>query len=99
MRYTVLLHHYLTGTYEAVVPAVPGCIGKGNTRDEALGQLRDTLSDRLKRTEITWLDVDFQKLGEERQNPWLATAGMFADDPTLEPMLREIYSFRESDQT
>jgi len=43
MQYTVLLHRYSDGNYEAVAPAVPGFTGKGNTRDESLIQLRDTL--------------------------------------------------------
>ncbi|HET8628353.1 MAG TPA: hypothetical protein VFL91_13080 [Thermomicrobiales bacterium] len=30
-------------------------------------------------------------------NPWLATAGCFADDDTLVPMLREIYAARDPD--
>ncbi len=99
MRYTVLLHHHSGGTYEAIAPAVPGCMGRGGTRNEALEQLRETLRDWLDRTEITSINVDIPKSrAANRQNPWLATAGMFADDPMLEPMLREIYSFRESEQ-
>ncbi|MDM8549809.1 hypothetical protein QUF72_07020 [Desulfobacterales bacterium HSG2] len=68
-------------------------MGKGNTRDEALERLRNTLRDRPDRTQITFVDVDFPKSEGNRQNPWLATAGMFADDPV--PMLREIYSLRD----
>ena len=92
MQYTVLLHSCPTGIYEALTPAVPGCVGKGGTRDEALEQLRNTLYDWLSRTEITSIDVDFPKSERDTQNPWITTAGMFADDPTLEPMVREIYS-------
>jgi len=75
--------------------SLTGFTGKGNTRDEALTQLRDTLRDWLGQTEITSIDVDLPKSEENRQNPWLATAGMFADDPTPEPMVREIYSLRD----
>lgn len=95
MRYTVLLHAHSGGIYEAFAPAVPGCTGKGNTRAEALTQLKNTLCDRLARTEITSIDADFPKSEGGIRNPWLATAGMFADDPMLEPMLREIYSLRD----
>jgi len=95
MRYTVLLHSYPTGGYEAVVPAVPGCMGKGDTRDEALSRLRRALRNWLDRTEITSIDVDFPKSKGDRQNPWLVTAGMFADDPMSERMLKEIYSLRD----
>ncbi len=40
MRYTVLLHRYSTGVYEAVAPAAPSCKGQGANRSEALKQLR-----------------------------------------------------------
>ncbi|RLC20795.1 MAG: hypothetical protein DRI57_03975 [Deltaproteobacteria bacterium] len=95
MQYTVLLHSYSNGNYEAVAPAVPGCTGKGNTRDEALAQLGNTCRNCLSGTEITSIDVEFPKSEGDRQNPWLATAGMLADDPMPEPMiLRETYSLR-----
>jgi hypothetical protein len=32
------------------------------------------------------------------QNPWLDTAGVFADDPTLEPLLRAIYAERDAER-
>ncbi len=93
MRYTVLLHHYPTGIYEAFAPAVPACVGKGKTRSEALAQLRNILQDWLSETEITEIELT----ESECHNPWLATAGMFRDDPMLEPMLNEIYSLRDID--
>jgi len=34
----------------------------------------------------------------ELDNPWLATAGMFADDPDLLPMLAEIYAERDAEK-
>ncbi|HEX5501993.1 MAG TPA: hypothetical protein VFW96_05190 [Thermomicrobiales bacterium] len=36
-------------------------------------------------------------MASPESNPWLATAGCFADDDTLEPMLREIYAARDAD--
>ncbi len=98
MRYTVLLHCHSSGIYEALAPAVPGCTGTGNTRNEALAHLESALRDRLERTEVTSIDIDFPKTEGKRQNPWLATAGIFADDPQLEHILKEIYSLRKSDR-
>jgi len=38
-------------------------------------------------------------MDERREaNPWLATAGSFADDPALEPMLSEIYAARAAER-
>jgi len=96
MQYTVLLHRYSTGVYEAVIPAVPGCAGKGKTRSEALNQLKNTLQDWLHTTEITTIEVDSSQSEQPpKLNPWLATAGMFEADPMLESMLKEIYALRE----
>jgi predicted RNase H-like HicB family nuclease len=57
MHYTVLLHRDPTGVYEAMIPAVPGCTGKGKTRHEALDALKHLLQDWLTTTEITTIDI------------------------------------------
>ena len=99
MRYTVLLRRRPLGTYVAVAPAVPGCAGEGETREEALSRLKSTLEDWLTETEITTIELAAPEPGDGRTlNPWLMTAGMFADDPALEPMLREIYAAREAER-
>lgn len=38
-----------------------------------------------------------QHIGMLATNPWLATAGIFADDPALLPMLDEIYRNRDTE--
>lgn len=35
---------------------------------------------------------------DSAENPWTALAGIFADDPTLMPMLDEIYAARDADR-
>jgi hypothetical protein len=35
---------------------------------------------------------------ESEAIPWLQTAGMFADDPLLTPMVEEIYAGREAER-
>ncbi len=96
MQYTVLLHSYPTGNYEAFAP-VPACVGKGRTRTEALAQLKNMLQEWMDRTEITEIDVELPGSEYDRSNPWLETAGIFKDDPVLETMLSEIYSLRDAD--
>jgi predicted RNase H-like HicB family nuclease len=107
MRYMVLLRRRPLGTYVAMAPAVPGCAGEGGTRDEALNRLKTALEDWLVETEITMIDVAMPEPGDGRRwhpepveglNPWLMTAGLFADDPALEPMLQEIYAAREAER-
>jgi antitoxin HicB len=41
MRYTVVLKQEPDGGYVAIVPALPGCVSQGDTRDEALGSIRE----------------------------------------------------------
>lgn len=99
MRYTVLIRRRSAGTYVALAPGVPGCKGEGKTRDEALSRLKASLENWLAETEVTTIEVAMPKPGNGRRlNPWLLTAGIFVDDPALEPMLQEIYAAREAER-
>ena len=92
MRYTVILRENSPGEYVAIAPAIPDCRAEGRTRHETLDRLRFAIADWLEKTEITSGEVPYQQTASAVEiNPWLATAGIFADDPTLELMLREIY--------
>ncbi len=41
MRYTVILEKEADGGYVAVIPALPGCVSQGDTRDEVLANIRE----------------------------------------------------------
>jgi predicted RNase H-like HicB family nuclease len=43
MRYTVVLEHEEDGGYVASVPALPGCVSEGDTREEALTNIREAI--------------------------------------------------------
>jgi len=99
MQYTVMVHKHPGGRYEAVAPALPGCKGGGRTREEALRQLKRVLEHWLVEAETTTIEVEFPVSTDGRKlNPWLATAGMFQNDPLLEPMLAEIYATRAAER-
>ena len=99
MRYTVLLREQPAGKYIAIAPAIPDCRGEGRTRNEALERLRLTLEDWLSRIEVTSVEVSTPLAHPEVQgNPWLATAGSFADDATLARMLHDIYAERSAER-
>lgn len=95
MRYTVILREHAAGRYIAMAPAVPDCRVEGRTRHEALERLRLNLEEWLKGTEVTSVEVSVSQ-GDQgaKRNPWLDTAGVFADDATLDPMLHTIYAER-----
>lgn len=95
MRYAILLQRRADGSFQASVPAMAGLTQVANTRDEVLTAIRQAIMAALETSEFVFVDVP-QTLQTE-QNPWLATAGLFADDPSLEPMLQDIYAARESE--
>lgn len=41
MRYTVILEREPDGGYVASVPALPGCVSQGDTRAEALANIKE----------------------------------------------------------
>ena len=56
MSYTVILQHESDGGFVATVPALPGCISQGDTRDEALANVREAIQVYIE---------DCMKAGEE----------------------------------
>jgi len=43
MRYTVILEQETDGGYVVSVPALPGCVSQGDTRAEALVNIREAI--------------------------------------------------------
>ena len=43
MKYRVIIERDEDGVYVAEVPALPGCISQGNTRTEALTNIREAI--------------------------------------------------------
>ncbi len=43
MRYTVVFEQEADGGYVVTVPALPGCISQGDTRQEALANIREAI--------------------------------------------------------
>ena len=44
MRYRVLIEQDEDGAFVAEVPVLPGCISEGNTREEAVKNIREAIS-------------------------------------------------------
>ena len=44
MKYRVLIEQDEDGVYVAEVPALPGCISQGQTRDEAVENIREAIA-------------------------------------------------------
>jgi predicted RNase H-like HicB family nuclease len=59
MRVKVIIHEdHEEGGFWAEVPAVPGCVSEGETRDEVLRNLREALEGVLLTTSGVWEPVE-----------------------------------------
>lgn len=65
------------------------------TRTEVLQLIQDALLEYVQHTEIVYVDIPTEGAAAPVTDHWVATAGIFADDPTLLPMLEEIYAARD----
>jgi len=95
MDYTVLLRPQRDRGYVATVPALPGCTGEGESREEALESVRTAIAQTMAQVEVVHVSVD--QPGEEavtRSDPWLALVGQFEDDSAFDPMMRDVYRRR-----
>ena len=43
MKYTVILEREADGGYVVSVPVLPGCVSQGDTREEALANIREAI--------------------------------------------------------
>ncbi len=92
MDYHILVEKHPANGFVAVVLGWPECSGAGDTKAEALAQVRATVAERLTRGEIVRLQI------EEPANagdPWEKMIGRFADDPQWDEVQEELRSIRE----
>ena len=94
MRYPVQIEQQ-NGHYHASVLAVPALTQTASTRAEVLRLIQEALLAYVKHTEIVYVEIPTSETSPAAADHWLATAGSFADDPTLLPMLEEIYAARD----
>ena len=92
-RYAVVIQEQADGQYQATVPLLPGVTRVGQTRAATLQAIREAIVAARAGIEVVYVDIEESAAPS---NPWLATAGLFADDPTLEPMLGDIYAERDA---
>jgi hypothetical protein len=65
---------------------------EGNSREDALQKLDRQVKAQLADGEITYLDLP---LTQQTENPWLAIAGKYADDPNWEEYVAAIEAVRQ----
>jgi predicted RNase H-like HicB family nuclease len=90
-NYSILIETPKSGVYHATAIGLPNCRAKGATRDIALQNIKQILTDKLNHSEIVTLKIDTQ----QPEHPWTQFAGMFQDDPQFEDMLKDIQTYRQ----
>ena len=92
-RYAVVIQEQADGQYQATVPLLPGVTRVGQTRAATLQAIREAIVAARAGIGVVYVDIEESAAPS---NPWLATAGLFADAPTLKPMLDDIYAERDA---
>jgi predicted RNase H-like HicB family nuclease len=90
-NYSILIETPKSGVYQATAIGLPDCRAKGATRDIALQNIKQILTDKLNHGEIVTLKIDIP----QPEHPWTQFAGMFQNDPQFEDMLQDIQTYRQ----
>ena len=92
MTFDVILLKKAENGYVARPVLWPDSVVHGATEQEALERVRALICDLLSRTQFVQVEVDIPE--HQVNNPWLAKAGMFADDPTWDGFLKAMADYR-----
>jgi len=94
MRYTVMLTKRQGNDIHAVIPGLPGCSVRAETKSEALQKIRETLRDLVSRSEIVQIEVPAEiESDNSDKTPW-KFFGAFKDDPGWGHIFDEIENHR-----
>jgi predicted RNase H-like HicB family nuclease len=64
MKLKVVLQPSDEGGYTAYVPSLPGCVREGDTRDEALANIREAIELYLEPVDDDWVPVQGAEITE-----------------------------------
>jgi hypothetical protein len=92
MEYTVLIQPK-RGGFTAMIPTLPECRAQGKTEQEALDKVRARAQEVL--TKSKFVTINLPENGRDADDPWLAMAGMWRDDPTWDEYQRLIKKYRK----
>jgi len=93
MEYTVLIQPKRSG-FTAMIPALPDCRANGKTEQEAIDKVRGKIQQLLAKNKIVMLNVPENGHNHE-EDPWMAMAGMWRDDPTWDEYQSLIKKYRK----
>ncbi|GIK55954.1 MAG: hypothetical protein HND44_14225 [Chloroflexi bacterium] len=92
MTFDVILQKRMNDGYTARPLLWPDSTVYGTTEQEALERVRALIRDLLEQTQFVQVDIETSET--QKDNPWIAKAGMFADDPTWDDFLQAMTDYR-----
>lgn len=92
MEYTVLIQPK-RGGFTATIPNLPECRAQGKTEQEALDKVRTRAQEVL--TKSKFVTINLPENGHNEDDPWLAMAGKWANDPTFDEFQKIVEKFRQ----
>ena len=93
MTFDVILLKQADNGYLARPVLWPDSSVQGATEQEALDRVQALIRDLLNRTRLVQVEVDVTE--HPADHPWLAKAGLFADDPTWDDFLQQMADYRQ----
>jgi predicted RNase H-like HicB family nuclease len=95
MLYQVFVQNQSNNGYAASIIGIPNCLAEGQTREEALTNVKRALTELLSRGEVVAIEVESGSNERKLVNdPWLNLIGRFEDDPTHDDLLANIAEYR-----
>lgn len=70
-RFKVVLERNELGGYTAIVPILPGCISEGDSKEEALANIKEAIEGYIESLQADGASVPSEEDGEEA---WVAVA-------------------------
>ncbi len=92
MTFGVILLKQANNGYVARPVLWPDVEAQGTTEQEALDRVRALIRNLLSEARLVQVEVDVPE--EKVENPWIAKAGIFADDPTWEDFQKAMADYR-----
>lgn len=92
MTFAVILQKQASNGFIARPVLWPDSVVHGATAEEALSRVQTLIQELLGKTQFVKVEVDAPEA--QAANPWLARAGMFADDPTWDDFLQAMADYR-----
>lgn len=93
MDYQILVEKQSHNGFVATALGWPDCVGAGETKDEAVIQVRSAVAKRLAHGELLQAQVEVPP--QTVVDPWEVMAGRFADDPDWDEFQEELRRIRE----